>query len=99
MIEHERQRSLRLAACWESEIENPVMQGRLNMAQIAIVCALQYGAHVLGLDWRPGHPRLANWLDVVARRPSVAATAQHLCKGCEAHVIDWFGGMKVLVSV
>ncbi len=75
IIEHERRRSGRMVDVWEKEIENPLMRGRLNMAQITMICALQYGSHVLGLEWRQGHPKLASWLDVVAERPSVAATA------------------------
>ncbi len=75
IIEHERQRSGRMADVWEKEIENPLMRGRLNMAQITMTCALQYGSHVLALEWRQGHPKLASWLDRVAERPSVAATA------------------------
>ncbi len=75
IIEHERQRSERLADVWETEIENPLMRGKLNMAQITIACALQYGSHVLGLEWRQGHSKLDSWLDVIAKRPSVAATA------------------------
>ena len=75
IIEHERQRSRRMTDLWEREIENPLMHGRLNMAQITMTCALQYGSHVLGLRWREGHPLLASWLDVLAERPSVAATA------------------------
>ena len=75
IIEHERQRSGRMADVWEREIESPLMRGRLNMAQIAMTCALQYGSHVLGLEWREGHPKLASWLSVVAERPSLASTA------------------------
>ncbi len=75
IIEHERQRSGRMADVWEREIENPLMHGRLNMAQITMTCALQYGSHVLGLEWRQGHPKLVRWLDIISERPSVAETA------------------------
>ena len=74
IIEHERRRSARMADVWEKEIENPLMHSRFNMAQITMACALQYGSHVLTLEWRQGHPKLTSWLDVVAERPSVAAT-------------------------
>ncbi len=74
IIEHERQRSGRMADVWEKEIENPPMHGRLNMAQITMACALQYGSHVLGLEWQ-GRAKLVSWLDVVAERPSLASTA------------------------
>ncbi len=75
IIEHERQRSRRMADVWEGKIENPLMHGRLNMVQVTLACTLQYGSHVLGLDWQPGQPKLARWLDAVAERPSIAATA------------------------
>jgi glutathione S-transferase len=75
IIEHERQRSLRLADVWEKEIEHPLMSGRLNMAQVTMACALEYGSHVLGLNWHQGHPKLTRWLAVASERPSLAATA------------------------
>ena len=75
IIEHERQRSLRMADLWESQIENPLMRGRFNMVQITLACALLYESQVLGPSWRDGHPKLASWLDEIAERPSVAATA------------------------
>ncbi len=74
IIEHERQRSLRMAGLWESQIDNPLMHSRLNMAQITLACALLYESEVLGPSWREGHPKLATWLDDVVERPSVAAT-------------------------
>ncbi len=75
IIEHERQRSRRLADLWEREIESPQMRGELNLAQITLACALGYWSRVLGSDWRHGHPALARWFDGIAERPSFAATA------------------------
>ena len=75
IIEHERQRSRRMADVWERQIESPLMRGRFNMAQITLACALDYQSQVLGSGWRQGHPKLATWLDGFAKRPSVAATA------------------------
>ncbi len=75
IIEHERQRSRRLADLWERQTESPLMRGRLNMAQVTLACALDYQSRVLGSEWRQGHPKLASWLDEIAQRPSVAATA------------------------
>lgn len=75
IIEHERQRSRRMADLWEGQVGTSLMQGRLNMAQIMLACALFYQSHVLGPQWREDHPNLASWLDVVAKRPSIAATA------------------------
>ena len=56
------------------EFETPLMRGRLNMAQIMLACALLYAAQILGLGFRPTHPKLASWLDAMAKRPSIAAT-------------------------
>ena len=74
VIEHEHQRSRRLADLWESEIIHPLMNGPLTMAQITLVCALQMERRNPGLRWRPGHPKLAAWADKLAARPSIAAT-------------------------
>ena len=74
IIEHERQRSRRMADLWERQIENPLMHGRLNIAHITLACALLYESQVLGPSWRDGHPKLATWLDDIVERPSVAAT-------------------------
>ena len=70
IIEHERCRSVRMAHLWEREVENPLMHGPLNMPQIVLVCALQYGAHVLGLEWQPAQPKLAGWPEAASQRPS-----------------------------
>ncbi len=75
IIEHERQRSRRMADLWERQIENPLMNGQFNMAQITLACALLYESQVLGSSWREGHPKLATWLDDIAERQSVAAMA------------------------
>ena len=75
IIEHERQRSRRMADLWERQIESPLMRGRFNMAQITLACTLLYESWILGSPWRDGHPKLASWLDDIAERPSVAAMA------------------------
>ena len=74
IVEHERQRSRRMAELWETEIDNPVMRGPLNMAQITLVCALHPESQHAAFRWRAGHPRLSDWTDRLAERPSVAAT-------------------------
>lgn len=51
------------------------LEDRLDMAQITLVCALQYGSHILGLQWRQGPPKLTAWLDALAKWPSIAVTA------------------------
>ncbi len=74
IIEHERQRSRRLTELWESEIAHPLMNGPLNMAQIALVCALQLERRNPDIGWRPGHPKLADWTDRITERASIAET-------------------------
>lgn len=75
IIAHERERSRRLAHAWEREIDNPVMHGQLNLAQLTLGCALGLEARNRDIDWRPGHPRLAAWFGAIDARPSFAATA------------------------
>jgi glutathione S-transferase len=74
IIEHERQRSRRLIDLWESEIEHPLMTSQFNMAQIALVCALQLERRNSDIRWRPGHPKLSLWTDRIAERQSVTET-------------------------
>ena len=74
IIEHERQRSQRMADLWERQIEDPLMRARFNMAQITLACALGYQSRILGSEWRKGRPKLAGWLDGIGQRPSVGAT-------------------------
>lgn len=78
IIEHERQRSRRLAVSWESEIEHPIMNGQLNMAQITLVCALQMERRNPGFQWRADRPRLSAWTDKMGERASIAATVYPL---------------------
>jgi glutathione S-transferase len=75
ILQHEADRSARLADCWEREIDRPPMHGALNMAQITLACALGLEALNPLLDWRTGHPKLCEWFDRIAARPSLAATA------------------------
>jgi glutathione S-transferase len=74
IIEHEYQRSRRLFDLWESEIGHPMMNGRLNMAQITLVCALQLERRNSDIRWRPGRDKLSNWVDQLGERPSIADT-------------------------
>jgi glutathione S-transferase len=75
ILEHERQRSRRMADLWETQIGHPLMQGRLNLAQIALACALPIGSLLPGCGWERGHPELVRWMDRLAKRPSFVATA------------------------
>lgn len=75
VIEHERDRARRMADLWEREIDHSQMRGALNMAQITLACGLGLEARNPGFLWRPGHPRLSEWFDSIAARPSFTATA------------------------
>jgi glutathione S-transferase len=75
LLKHEAQRSRRMAALWETEIENPWMNGALNMAQITLACGLGLEARNPDLHWRPDHPKLSAWFDRINTRPSFAETA------------------------
>ena len=74
IIEHERQRSRRMADFWESEIDHPLMNGQLNRAQITLVCALQLERLNPDIEWRPDHPKLSEWTDRIGERTSIAET-------------------------
>jgi len=75
VLQHEARRSERLADLWEAEIDHRFMRGVLNMAQITLACALGLDARIPDFRWRPTHPRLSDWFDHIAARPSFAATA------------------------
>jgi glutathione S-transferase len=75
ILQHEADRSKRMADLWETEIDHPLMRGALNLAQITLACALGLEARIPDLRWRDGHPKLCEWFDHFAMRPSFAATA------------------------
>lgn len=75
VIQHETDRAQRMTERWEAEIDHPHMRGPLNMAQLTLACALGLDARNPGFRWRPGRPKLGAWFDLIAVRPSFAATA------------------------
>lgn len=75
VIQHEMSRSERMAGLWEAEIGHPLMGGALSLAQITLACALGLEARIPDFRWRPGRPKLCDWFDRIAARPSLAATA------------------------
>lgn len=75
VIQHESDRAKRMADVWEREIGHPLMRGALDMIQITLACALGLEARNPGFLWRPGRPKLSEWFDRIAARPSLAATA------------------------
>jgi glutathione S-transferase len=74
ILEHELERSQRMADLWEMTIDQPLMHGQLNMAQITLISALQLERRNPEFNWRPGRPKLSNWADSIARRSSISAT-------------------------
>ncbi|HEV2430359.1 MAG TPA: glutathione S-transferase N-terminal domain-containing protein [Burkholderiales bacterium] len=75
VIRHETDRARRMADVWEREIDHPLMRGALNMIQITLACALGLEARNPGFRWRPGRPKLSEWFNRIAERPSFTATA------------------------
>jgi glutathione S-transferase len=74
IIQHEAARSQRMADLWEKQIDHPLMNGALNMAQMTLACTLGFSARNPGYQWRAGHPKLSAWYDRIAARPSFVAT-------------------------
>lgn len=75
VVQHEADRSRRMADVWETEIDHPLMHGALNLVQITLACALGLDARIPEFRWRPQHPKLRAWFDSISARPSFAATA------------------------
>ncbi len=75
IIGHETARAMRMLDVFEREIDNPVLNGPLNMAQLTLACAL-HGRDLLagGVDWRGDRPKLAAWVDRIGERRSFAST-------------------------
>ena len=75
VIRHEVDRAARLIDHWQAEIDHLWMQGKLNLAQIALVCGLGMEARNPEFRWRAGHPTLCAWFDRMVARPSIVRTA------------------------
>jgi glutathione S-transferase len=75
VIRHEAERARRMVDLWEAEIDSPLMRAALNLVQLTLACALGLEARNPDFRWRPGHPKLCQWFDPIAARPSFAATA------------------------
>ena len=74
VIHHETDRAKRLIDHWETEIDHPAMRGKLTLAQITLGCALGLETRNRDFRWREGHPRLRDWFERLAARPSMAKT-------------------------
>ena len=75
VIRHETDRARRMADVWEREIDHPLMRGALNMIPITLACALGLEARNPAFRWRSGRPKLSEWFNRIAERPSFTATA------------------------
>ncbi len=75
IIGHETARAMRMLDAFEQEIDNPVLNGPLNMAQLTLASTL-HGRDVLagGVEWRGERPKLAAWIDRIGERASFAST-------------------------
>tara|TARA_B100000676_G_C18040263_1_gene824452 strand:+ start:250 stop:861 length:612 start_codon:yes stop_codon:yes gene_type:complete len=63
IMEHEYKRAYRLADLFEKEINNPILSGELNMAQIILTCVLHGPQNeYINFDWQEGRPNLQKWL-------------------------------------
>jgi glutathione S-transferase len=75
IVQHEADRAARFADLWEREIAHPLMRGPLNLPQITLACAFGLEPRLPSFRSRSRHPGLSDWLDRIAERPSVIATA------------------------
>jgi len=58
------------------EAEADALNGDLTLGRIAIVCALSYvDFRHDALNWRGGHPKLADWYKNISGRPAFVETA------------------------
>ena len=75
IVQHEAARAERMADFWNQEIDDPLMQGPFNMAQLTLIVTLTLAEHTGNVPWREGRDNLASWVDQLATRPSITATA------------------------
>ena len=74
ILAHEIERAKRLADFWEHEIEHPLMNGPLNMAQMLLIVALDIGRSAKMADLTEGRAHLTTWARRVRAVPAVALT-------------------------
>ena len=74
ILAHEAARAQRMADLWETEIEHPLMQGKLNLAQLILCAALDSLQRYKVCDARDGRPKLTAWHARLSERASVRAT-------------------------
>ena len=70
-----RERGLRCFKALEARVPDFEKAGTFDLAQITVAVACSYNDWRYGDDgWRAAAPRLADWYDGVAQRPSIATT-------------------------
>jgi glutathione S-transferase len=69
------ERVARTLAALEAQCATLAFTAALRADQITIACALGYVDFRYTDKWRDAHPQLAKWFGVVAKRPSMVATA------------------------
>ena len=76
IINHERRRALRLADIFEKEIQNELLLGPLNMAQITLACVFHGRKHAGPADffWQNGRPKLCKWIERIGHNLSIRET-------------------------
>ena len=75
IVKHETDRAVRLADFWERDVGQPLMQGPLNMAQLLLLAALDFGAFAKVVELEKGRPKLVIWARRLREVPSAKATA------------------------
>ncbi|MEC7655168.1 MAG: glutathione S-transferase N-terminal domain-containing protein [Pseudomonadota bacterium] len=76
LITHERGRALRLADAFEEEVQDDVLTGPVNMAQLTLVCVLHGRANDSphGFTWQDGRPHLTAWVEQMGELSVVTET-------------------------
>ncbi len=75
ILAHEAARAERLAVFWEREINHPLMQGPVNVAQLTLLCGLDFAAFGGLAEFEKGRPKLSIWSRRLRDMPSVTSTA------------------------
>lgn len=75
ILAHEEARYERLLDAWEGEIADPLMQGPLNMAQLALIAGIDFAERFgMGPRWRT-RKALAAWVARMRALPALKATS------------------------
>jgi len=74
VLAHEVARAGRLADVFETQVEQPLMQGSLNIAQLLLATGLDYGAGSGFKGLTEGRPRLTAWHRRMQESLSMIAT-------------------------